>query len=123
MANLYDKYLELKKGDSTKFYLFKSGIFFVFLDDDAKYIANELGLKLTDFRAPVVKCGFPVKELNKYTKFLKLLNINYDLIYLGDEKVLNEIRNIFIDDIEPNEALSMIKKWHCALGTIDTYGK
>ena len=47
MSKLYNKYLSLKQLDASKFYLFKSGIFYIFLDDDAKIVSEKLGLKLT----------------------------------------------------------------------------
>ena len=44
---LYDKYKYLKKIDSNKNYLFKSGNFYIFLDEDAKVISSVTTLKLT----------------------------------------------------------------------------
>lgn len=35
MSKLYDKYLELKKKDESKMYLFRCGNFYIFLDEDA----------------------------------------------------------------------------------------
>ena len=52
MSKLYDKYLFLKDNepnpDSTLF-LFKSGIFFIFLDSDAKIASNIFNFKLKFF--------------------------------------------------------------------------
>ena len=38
---LTHKYLELKKENDDKLYLFKSGLFYVFLEDDALKISKE----------------------------------------------------------------------------------
>ena len=38
MSKLFDVYKRLKKEDSETLYLFKSGIFYIFLDEDAKTI-------------------------------------------------------------------------------------
>ena len=38
MSKIYNKYLELKKENDDKFYLFKCGNFYIFLDEDAERI-------------------------------------------------------------------------------------
>ncbi len=91
MSKLYEKYLAKKAENAAKKYLFKSGNFYIFLAEDAKLMGDELGLKLTKFSNESDKCGFPVSELDKYLKFVKLLK--YDL-----EIVLNTVDYI-IDDI------------------------
>ncbi len=60
MSKLYKTYLILKNQDKNTLYLFKSGIFYIFLDENAKIISNILNLKLTNLSPTVVKCGFPV---------------------------------------------------------------
>jgi DNA mismatch repair ATPase MutS len=62
-----------KKENNNNMYLFKSGNFYIFLGENAKIMSEELGLKLTKFSTLSNKCGFPVNELNKYLKFIKLL--------------------------------------------------
>ena len=47
MSKLYNNYLALKKENESTLFLFKSGIFYIFLDEDATKISNILGLKLT----------------------------------------------------------------------------
>ena len=44
-------------------YLFRSGIFYIGLDEDAKKLTETLGLKLTNFDGNTVKCGFPSNSL------------------------------------------------------------
>ena len=77
MSKLYEKYLSLKKENDSILYLFKSGIFYIFLDEDAKKISNILNLKLSNLNENVLKCGFPVNSLQKYLNLLK--NMNYDV--------------------------------------------
>ena len=71
MSKLFTMYQNLKSENSSDLYLFKSGMFYIFLDDDARKINELLGLKLTNLNSSVQKCGFPQNSLNKY---LKLLN-------------------------------------------------
>lgn len=85
MSKLYNKYLNLKHNDSEKMYLFKSGIFYLFLDEDAKKISSVLSLKLTNLNENVVKCGFPVSKLEKYISLLNNLNFNIEIINSLDE--------------------------------------
>ena len=66
MSKLFDVYKRLKKEDSETLYLFKSGIFYIFLDEDAKTINKFYNLKLTYLNAEIVKCGFPLNSLQKY---------------------------------------------------------
>ena len=54
MSKLYNKYLELKSKDDTYLYLFKSGMFYIFLDEDAKIVSEKLNLKLTNFNDSVL---------------------------------------------------------------------
>lgn len=74
MSKLYSKYKVLKqnsKDSSNKLYLFKSGIFLLFLDDDAKIASSLLSLKLGKLNDDILKCGFPTTSLQKYSNLLK----------------------------------------------------
>ena len=42
------QYNELKKEDASSIYLFRVGIFYNIINEDAKIINEKLGLKLTD---------------------------------------------------------------------------
>lgn len=77
MSKMYKRYLELKQENDSKVYLFKSGIFYIFLADDAKLMSNILNLRLTNLNENVLKCGFPVNNLNKYLNIIK--NSGYDV--------------------------------------------
>ena len=72
MSKLYDIYSSLKSNESNSdktLYLFKSGIFFILIDEDAKIATKILNLKITFLTENVVKCGFPVSSLKKYSLF------------------------------------------------------
>ena len=65
MSKLYKKYVLLKINNPKKIYLFESGIFYIFIHDDAVLMANMLNLKLTNLNSAIMKCGFPVKSADK----------------------------------------------------------
>lgn len=80
MSKLHDIYLKLKSNDSSKIYLFKSGIFYIALDMDAILLSSKMGLKLTNLNAEVMKCSFPTSSIIKYSNILKQFNINFDIV-------------------------------------------
>ena len=83
MSKLYSKYLSLKKEtNSSKIYLFKSGIFYLFIDEDAKMMSPLLQLKLTNLNPTVLKCGFPVNSLEKYMPLLEQTGKTIEIIDL-----------------------------------------
>lgn len=127
MSKLYDTYLYLKKNskDSNNFlYLFKSGMFYIFLDEDAKIASQFLNLKLTYFTDKILKCGFPINSLEKYSNILNttsyklkiidtIQNTIYDLNDYHFEKetqtLLLKIANINIDNLSIKEAYDFIE--------------
>lgn len=80
MSKLYDKYSILKKKDSSKFYLFQSGIFYIFIDEDAIFMSSALNLKLTHLNNTIVKCGFPVQNIDKYFSIFKTLGFDVEIV-------------------------------------------
>lgn len=123
MSKLYEKYLELKKIQKEKIYLFKSGIFYIALDEDAKKLNEKFGLKLTNFTPEVVKSGFPVSNLSKYLEKLDKVNMRYELIdnnyfkidsptayikSISIKNILNSIKNLELDSITPKEAYNIL---------------
>ena len=112
MSKLYDKFLELKTEDSDKIYLFKNGIFYIALNDDAKVLSNKFGLKITNLNETVTKCGFPKTRLDFYIGLFKNNDISFQIIdsdngkienvtdYLGNEKVKNAIHEITTIDFD-----------------------
>ena len=87
MSKLYQSYVSLKIKDSSKLYLFKSGIFYIFLDEDAKLISSKFNLKLTNLNSMIVKCGFPTSQIEKYTNLLTMANIPFKIVDLVDNSL------------------------------------
>jgi DNA mismatch repair ATPase MutS len=71
MSKLYDVYLEKKKDDAGKVYLFKNGNFYIMLGDDAAKLSEDLALKLTRFSKDTNKWVFHLVNLKG---ILNLLN-------------------------------------------------
>ena len=80
MSILFEIYKKLKQNDNETLYLFKSGIFYIFLDNDAKIINKAFGLKLTNLNDKTVKCGFPSNSLQKYIRLLSSANYKIKII-------------------------------------------
>lgn len=80
MSKLLKQYNELKAIDKDRVYLFKVGIFYNILNEDARLVSKEIGLKLTDLSPEIIKCGFPVAKLEKYINILKAHNINFEVV-------------------------------------------
>ena len=80
MSKLLNQYNELKKEDASCIYLFRVGIFYNILNEDAKIINEKLGLKITDLGPNIFKCGFPVSQLDKYIILLNKIKIKYKVI-------------------------------------------
>ena len=74
------QYQELKKEDPNLIYIFQVGIFYNILNEDARIVSNEIGLKLTDLSPEIIKCGFPISKLDKYTQLLDSHNLKYKLV-------------------------------------------
>ena len=125
MGKLYTKYKSLKGKDTSMLYLFRSGIFYIGLDEDAKKLTETLGLKLTNFDGNTVKCGFPSNSLETYLTKLQDSNINFRLIdnsfdtiespeaYLNSmniKKIIETLKNIDMDSTSPKEAYDVLYK-------------
>lgn len=123
MSKLFEIYKNLKQNDSETLYLFKSGIFYIFLDNDAKIINKILGLKLTNLNDKIVKCGFPSNSLQKYigllgsTKYnIKIIDNSNTLSYTVSDynlnteikKLLQTISNIDTETLSISEAYSLL---------------
>ena len=89
MGKLYKKYISLKIENPNKIYLFKVGIFYIFLDDDARLMSSVLKLKLTKFNSVIYKCGFPVNSSEKYFNLLK--KYNYDICIIDEYEIYSTI--------------------------------
>lgn len=94
MSKIVNKYIELKNIDKDKLYLFESGIFYIFVNEDAKVINKELDLKITQ-QGNYFKCGFPIKSKEKYFKLLENKKINYQVIALEKQNIRIYKKDVF----------------------------
>jgi len=118
MSKLYLEYLKKKGEDSDKYYLFKSGLFYIFLDEDAKNISKITPLNITNLNNDIVKCGFPSNSLEKYLNIFSNLGLNVEIVHeLKKEndpdvnnKIIRKIKNIKIDTLTPLKALNILNE-------------
>ena len=80
MSKLLKQYNDLKKQTSALIYIFRVGIFYNIFNEDAKILNEKFGLKLTSLSSEIIKCGFPISSLEKYTKKFNDLGLNYNII-------------------------------------------
>ena len=101
MSKLLKQYEELKKNDASSIYLFRVGIFYNILNEDAKLINEKLGLKITDLGPSIFKCGFPVSQLDKYIILLNNMKIKYKVInnLPNDSNINDYLKNVEIKKI------------------------
>ena len=129
MSKIYDKYKILKTSNnynSNTLYLFKAGLFFTFIDEDAKIVSNLLNLKLGNLNDTIVKCGFPCNSLQKYLTLLKNTPYNVEIVSLDNQEspmtsnnyltnsqlkiIADEILNLKIDDLSISQAYDFLYK-------------
>ena len=118
MSKLIKKYIKLKEDDPKTLYLFKSGIFYIFLDEDAKLMSPLLNLKLTNLNSEILKCGFPINSLSKYlsklddTSFkIKIINSDDNNSFSNNiqlQNLFNKIINVNIDSLSVKECFEFI---------------
>lgn len=80
MSKLYNQYLHLKQKDPNQFYLFKNGVFYIFLEEDARYISEHFHLKCTPLNQEITKCGFPVNSIDKYQNLFDQHHLKIQII-------------------------------------------
>lgn len=114
MSKLYERYLFLKSQNSSILYLFKNGFFYIFLADDAKKMAPILNLKITNLNDSVVKCGFPINNLEKYSTFIKnagyevqIVDFSTSQTHSSNELILNSKIKDFIQLISKIDSNNM----------------
>lgn len=116
MSKLQKQYDELKRKNSEKIYIFKVGIFYNILNEDAKVVSDSIGLKLTDLGPSIVKCGFPIAKLDKYTNLLKSKNLPFEVVSdiassnqnTSYEKIVNKIKNIDLNNTTFHQAFDIL---------------
>lgn len=89
MSKLYDMYVELKRKNSETIYLFKSGIFFLAIDNDAYLLSKIFNLKIGNLTDSIVKCGFPCSSLDKYVTLFKAHNLTIKIIETDKNIIYN----------------------------------
>lgn len=125
MSKLYEKFLELKNLNQNKVYIFKSGIFYIALQEDAEKISNIFNFKITNLNDEVVKCGFPEKRLDYYSTLLKQNKVDFEIIdlkynkienfsdYLNNQKIkniINNLSNLDMNNITFKDAFNILEK-------------
>ena len=80
MSKIYNKYLELKRENSDKLYLFHSGKFYIFIADDVETINQYVVLRKTKFTNDISKCGFPDNSFNDYIRVFHNHNLDIEVI-------------------------------------------
>ena len=116
MSKILKQYNELKQKDASCIYLFRVGIFYDILNEDAKILNEKIGLKLTSLSPEIIKCGFPLSSLDKYTKKLTDLQLKYQIIDNAPEDInmntyytiINKIKKIDVDNITGVQALNIL---------------
>lgn len=116
MSKLLKQYEELKKKDPKKIYIFRVGIFYNILNEDARLVSNTIGLKLTDLSPEIVKCGFPVATLEKYTNLLKSHNLDFEVISnqapsyqnTSYDNIIRKIKETDLNNITCKEAFDIL---------------
>jgi DNA mismatch repair ATPase MutS len=86
MSKLYPAYLSIKKLDSSTILLFKSGMFYILLENDARIVSSILKLKLSNLNPEVVKCSFHVNSLDKYLPILVKNKLDIKIVDLCNIK-------------------------------------
>ena len=114
MSQIYDKYMELKKKDKKKMYLFRSGNFYIFLEEDADRINEYVVLKKTKFCKEAMKCGFPISSLDAYLRVFQnhglKVEVIEDLKDVSFEKAIDVLRKLDLDKTTPIRALNILKE-------------
>lgn len=106
MSKLLNQYESLKKIDSSYIYIFRVGIFYNILNEDAIIMNEKLNLKITNLSPEICKCGFPVSTIDKYKKILNEKEIKYKII----DNLPNNMNTIdYMNNIEIKQLINRIK--------------
>lgn len=131
MSKLYERYLSLKKQDPSILYLFKSGIFYIFLEEDAKKKSLLLNLKLTNLNESVLKCGFPVNNLSKYSCLIQKAGYQVHILdslteetHSSNDYILNSNIKSFIQKLSTIDSDTLsISEAYCFIESISHQAK
>ncbi|CDB31409.1 mutS domain I protein [Clostridium sp. CAG:575] len=111
MSKLLTTYTNLKKQDNETFYLFKIGLFYNFINEDASIMSNLLHLKITNLSPAIIKCGFPNNSFDKYIKVL--LSLPYKI------KIIDSLENNTLFELKNFETNKKIKEFIFKISEID----
>lgn len=111
MSKLLSLYTNLKKQDNETFYLFKVGLFYNFINDDATIMSCLLHLKLTTLSSSIIKCGFPCNSFDKYMR--TLMTLPYKV------KVIDSLENNTMFDIKNFEKNKQVKNFIFKIASIN----
>ena len=111
MSKLLTTYTNLKKQDNETFYLFKIGLFYNFINEDASTMSNLLHLKITNLSPAIIKCGFPNNSFDKYMKIL--LSLLYKI------KIIDSLENNTLFELKNFETNKKIKEFIFKISEID----
>ena len=124
MSKLYKSYINLKEQDSNYVYIFKSGMFYIFIDEDATKISEIFGFKLVKLNDKINKCGFPSSRLDYYIDKMQTRGIKFKIIdedyskienyadYMNYNKlkeIVNKIIKINLDEISFRQAYEILE--------------
>ena len=124
MSKLVETYSKLKEDNPNTILLFKQGIFFIVLADDAQKLSNSFGFKLTYLNSETLKCGFPCSNIDKYlNKFnnmnLEIRIIDSNTLYRPNEySINNNIKKINVDTLSISESYEFIAELQKELNKI-----
>lgn len=103
MSKIYNKYIELKSDPNHQentLYLFKSGLFFIFIDKDAQAISQYLNLKLGQLNDCIVKCGFPINSLQKYLNLIKNTPYQVEIVSFEADKPMTSNHYMYTENLK-----------------------
>lgn len=124
MSKLYSIYKKLKESHKDTVYLFKSGIFYIAISDDANLLSSKFKFKLTNLNNSILKCGFPVSSIDKYIKLFSFNNIKFEIVNLEEnilyqpqdfalnkeiENLLDSISSVDINNLSVSKAYEFIE--------------
>ena len=99
MGSIYNKYVKLKEKDDKYLYLFKSGNFYIFLDEDAIEVSRVTLLKLTNYS----------NDIDKYLELFENLNLKVKVVENNSiDKYLSTIKELDINNISYEESKDIL---------------
>ena len=133
MSKLYSKYLKLKEKNPNTVYLFKAGIFYLALSEDAIKLSTPLKLNLWKLNEEIPKVGFPVSSRERYVRLLEALSIPFQFVddtygvienysdYSNNEKLksmISKILSLDFDNLTFKEAFEFLMSVQKELSSI-----